>query len=445
VTVAVAAVPPAAAAPTYELLTSNVVIDAPTKAGALTVDTGGLAITDFRVIGEEYVDEDTARLRCIVNARVSHNFFTTYGKDDVFYFAARGTYSKMWLRLWATGDVCWDPYDPDEFYARVPVWVVWTFPLKARGFSGTVDVDYRLEDRSGGLEIDAGSYTAYQSAFEATLTRAKVTASEWGPVGDYADVWEGDVVTETRLQAVVNQDEPASKALGDAVSAFNDWVEEQRPGARLVNTDPSDPSRPRLAMSYFQQGVVSPPTVGAFVENGITLVNKPRIDAYLADLELRTLPHDISNQDTMPAVTVDTEDSLFSPAGFRECLGTPGSGPTLTTYRLNNLLMGWHVQNYNVRVTVELEWELYTTLDITPTEGGTGALALPQLHLSDVYWQTMALGGATDVEISFKETDWLRWLLDWWNRYKLPLVALVLVAVAVAVLWLLRPYVKVLR
>jgi len=411
-------VPRAAGQAQFEVMASNLAVGGANKALApwVYIESGGKRVANWRDLTP--IDEGNYTiLRRKVWFDVDFNAFTIYTYRQAFPNAEKVSKDLRWLLLKRSSDfkLTYRPVYVNEFHLQYGDW--WLKTMSAPGWRGDVAMSVAVRDLTPPvITLEGQNIQLTTDRFYATIDDAYITESRGYEVGQYEDHYVSQT-TGGGLASVggfeVEDVSPVTSLCGDGAQAAKDRIASLKIGQAPVD--------PYTTTETLQQALHAAPTEGRGVYAGSGKLSVP---IHLQPSVTREVQH--CALVVCDGMNVDTDDSVFSPAGV--------SGSPLTRVHEFDRTIGWHVQNVATSFTIRIEAILYAYIEIQPIDDGRPALAEPDLGLGDVYWNDDDVvgdtGGTAGLGASWWNEVWEGWS-NWWVQYWW-IVVLVVAGIAVA-------------
>jgi hypothetical protein len=319
--------------------------------------------------------------------------------------ASKITASQQWLKLIScTVYSTKSNYAVNDYSASYENYINPTITQIGKGFEGLVTFNAQVKDLNpSSLDFGNTQYKISGKEFTGSLNQIVVMGSSAQNVGQYSTVVQSTGSTTLGVLDIPISKTQATTQADEANVALSTFIDNSNLGfQRLPQTKPT-----------LQQGAITQPSGGAVVTSGMNIRLVPDVKLIKENLRVRS-----------QTIGVDTKSGFNSPAKVLAEWTTPVAQEDI------DRTIGWHVENYAIKVDLRLEFNLYSKYTVTQlTQPSTPALTIPKVQINDNVIAS-DITGDTGAEIAVQsETQFDAFFKDLWADYW---YLFILIGVAVA-------------
>jgi hypothetical protein len=309
--------------------------------------------------------------------------------------ATKTTQSREWLKLITCKEETWKTnYLVTPFAASFDNYINPSIAAAAQGFSGNVQFNAQAVSLVPSM-LDFGNtqYEISGKEFTSSLNQIVIVGAASQPVGQYSTI-----VQQSGQTTLSTLDVPISKAAAQtqadqASSALSSYIDNSNLGfTRMPQSTPT-----------LQTGALTPHAVGSVATNGMYVRIVPDVKLIKEPLKVRSQTIGVDTQ---------TDWAKTSPARIINSWCTPVSENTI------DRVIGWHVDNYAIKIDLRVEFNLYSKYTVKQiVDPATPTLAIPDVQINDQIIESN-LNGDTGADIVVQsESPIDAWFSDLWTDY----------------------------
>jgi hypothetical protein len=364
------------------------------------VQPGSREIVGWNDLGTEELSDNLVRYNSLVKARVTVNFYTkTTAKNaytntnvinkEVPYVTIEKCINpniKSSYKGANTYKAYYDDYDLTELKDT------------AKGYDGKVIFDATIQE-IGAENISRNGIKIQTDQLTSITQKITVVDSTSQEIGQYSDFYTSDLTGGSNSFISISHDYPSSYD--------SKWREP--PTVGLFPSYNLESENTKLG----QVGSYELPTIGQdyIVQNGFQMTLVPGISVTHQEMSL------IQNDYILIDIEKNDWDTRF---GFI----SEKSGNTAT--KPLERIVSWHVTNYQIQVTFEIEFKLSSTVNFEIDDTEAYDLEDVKLYYQDHYWQSTLNGETVSIPVKDKSYSEL-----WWEQNYLTVIIVAIVALAI--------------
>lgn len=346
-----------------------------TGSGECNIDNSPAVVKSWITYEPTQVDENHTLMWATVVFGFQTNFYTKYSITDAYNKAVKVDGKVKYLTVQTcTSPTLTSTYGArKDFFVNVPQYDLGDYSIKAKGFSGNMKPEAKLISLTPRM-LDFGTvqYEFKTTEFIGVPTRISMVNNNW----NWTEIGKSNNIFIPNAEPITVGTQSIS---ADAVDPYQYGA-----GATSVNN-----ALPALGIKAIQQYPTNEPGKGqegkhsasgegtSVMKSGLQLEIRP-------DIRAETQWYQIAKRDYM---LVDKQKDLWDTQwGVIESKSDPIIQDKPTR------VIGWSIQNYMVGMELEVEMDVYSTVEIGYDTSTRARLQKPDLYLADTYWDTIFTG-----------------------------------------------------